>query len=103
MRSPSCSGRSATGRRSWARTIPDTLGACSDLAAALHQAGRLREAFPLYKRTLADRERLQGATHPDTMTARANLAYAYRSADKLKDALPLYARTLADRQAGPRP
>jgi hypothetical protein len=37
-------------------------------------AGRSAEAIPLYKRTLADCERLLGAEHPDTKAAQEGLA-----------------------------
>jgi Tetratricopeptide repeat len=37
-------------------------------------AGRTSEAIPLFKRTLADCERVLGADHPDTKAAREGLA-----------------------------
>src|SRR6266498_4142698 len=76
----------------------DTLASRSDLGSAYREAGRLGDAINLYKRTLADRERIQGPDHPDTLAARGNLAYAYHTARRPKDAIPLYERTLADRQ-----
>ena len=48
----------------------DTLGARDELAAACMAAGRHSDAIALYRRTLADRERSQGARHPETMTTR---------------------------------
>ena len=41
---------------------PDTIAARANLAFAYRSAGRLREAIPLYERTLADRVRVPGPT-----------------------------------------
>ena len=60
-----------------------TLGAADPLAEAtalnqqaltLYQQGRYAEAEPLYKRSLAIREKGLGPDHPDTATVRGNLA-----------------------------
>ena len=55
----------------------DTLGARDELAAAYLAAGQYSDAITLYRRTLADRERAQGARDPQTMTTRHGLADAY--------------------------
>ena len=68
----------------------------ANLADTYHLAHKLKDALPLYERTFADRERVQGPDHPDTITACGSLASAYHSARKLTMALPLYERTLAD-------
>jgi hypothetical protein len=49
-----------------------------------------------HERTLADRERVLGATHPNTLTSRNNLAAVYDDAGRLDEAIPLYERTLTD-------
>ena len=65
--------------------------------------GRMAEAIPLYKGTLADCERVRRTDHPDTLTTRNNLAMAYRAAGRTADAIPLFERMLADceRMRGP--
>ena len=67
-------------------------------ADAYRAAGQPADAIRLYRRTLADRERIQGPQHPDTMTARQKLADAYLADGRLKDALAQYKRVLADRE-----
>jgi Tetratricopeptide repeat len=62
-------------------THPDTLGSWNNLAMSYRAAGRTAEAIPLYKRTLADCERVLGADHPDTKAVRENfLGYDMRAA-----------------------
>ena len=84
---------------------PETLAARGNLAYAYRSAGRLKDALPVYRRTLAGRERAQGPDHPDTITARGNLADACFLAGRYKEAVPLYERTLAgqERAQGPGP
>ena len=77
---------------------PGHPGPGGNLAYAYRSAGKLKDAIPLYKRTVAGRERILGPDHPDTLAARGNLAAAYHTARRLKDAIPLYERTLADRE-----
>lgn len=48
-------------------------------ACGIREAGRAGEAIPLFKRPLADRERVLGHDHPDTLKSRNNLAAAYRA------------------------
>lgn len=52
----------------------DILKSRNKLAMSYLTAGRAAEAIPLYKRTLADCERMLGADHPDTKAAREALA-----------------------------
>ena len=52
----------------------------------------------LYRRTLADRERIQGPRHPDALAAREKLAGAYLAAGQLRDARKEYQRVLDGRQ-----
>jgi tetratricopeptide (TPR) repeat protein len=68
------------------------------LASAYQVAGRYQDAIRLGQRTLAERERRQGADHPDTMSTRGNLASTCLSAGKLKNAIEHGRRTLADRE-----
>ena len=108
MRSLSSSGPSRTASGSSATTTrtpwrqaatsppPDTLASCGNLAYAYRSAGKLKDAFPLYKRTVAGRERVLGPDHPDTLAARGNLAAAYHTARRQADAIAVFERTLAD-------
>ena len=53
---------------------PDTLQSRNNRAMRYLAAGRPAKAIPLYRRTLADCERVLGADHPDTRAAREDLA-----------------------------
>jgi tetratricopeptide (TPR) repeat protein len=55
--------------------------------------GRYAAAEPLYKRSLAIRETMQGADHPEVGIALMNLAELYRVQGRYADAEPLYKRT----------
>jgi len=59
---------------------------CGNLALAYQAAGRLKEAIPLFERTLAGFEQVLGETHPSTLTSRSNLAHAYQAAGRLDEA-----------------
>jgi hypothetical protein len=50
----------------------------------------------MLERTLADCERVLGASHPDTLMSRRNLATAYHAAGRTVAATALLQRTLAD-------
>jgi tetratricopeptide (TPR) repeat protein len=82
----------------WTRTAdhPDTPTSWNSLAMSYMAAGRAAEAIPLFKRTLADCERVLGADHPTTLRSRNNLAMSYRAAGRTAEAIPLLERTLAD-------
>jgi len=57
--------------------------------------GRPGKAIPLYKRTLADCQRLQGPGHSSTLRAQNNLAMCYRAAGRTAEAISLLERTVA--------
>ena len=73
-----------------------TLTARVGLAGAYWSAGRLKEAVPLFERTLADCERVLGPDHPHTLAARGNLAAAYWSAGRLEQAIDLHKKNLTE-------
>jgi hypothetical protein len=73
------------------------LSARSDLAGAYAAAGRDSVAIWLYKRTLADRERVLGDEDAATISSRDELAAAYVSGCKYPEAVALYERVVADR------
>ena len=75
---------------------PDTLGSWNSLAMSDLAAGQPARAIPLFKRTLADCERVLGADHPNTLRSRNNLAMCYRAAGRTAEAIPMLERTLAD-------
>jgi len=75
---------------------PDTLGSWNSLAMSYLTAGQPAKAIPLYKRTLADCERVLGANHPNTLRSRNNLAMSYQAAGRTAKAIPLLERTVAD-------
>ena len=59
--------------------------------AGLYQAqGRYAEAEPLYRRSLAIREKALGPEHPDVGAALNNLAVLYRAQGRYAEAEPLY-------------
>jgi tetratricopeptide (TPR) repeat protein len=64
-------------------------------ASELLHAGRYSEAEPLFKRSLAIRERVLGPNHPDVATALNNLAALYHAQGRDADAEPLYKRALS--------
>jgi hypothetical protein len=68
---------------------PTTLASCRSLATAYESAGRLKEAIPLFERTLSDCERVLGADHPSILTLRNKLADAYRTAGRFDEATRL--------------
>jgi tetratricopeptide (TPR) repeat protein len=74
----------------------NNLGSWNSLALSHLAAGRPAKAIPLYKRTLADCERVLGADHPNTLRSRNNLAMSYQAAGRTAEAIPLLERTLAD-------
>ena len=75
---------------------PDTLRSRNNRAMSYLAAGRPAKAIPLYRRTLADCERVLGVYHPYTLRSRNNLAMGYRAAGRTAEAIPLLERTLAD-------
>jgi tetratricopeptide (TPR) repeat protein len=75
---------------------PDTLRSRNNRAMSYLAAGRPAKAIPLYRRTLADCERVLGVYHPYTLRSRNNLAMGYGAAGRTAEAIPLLERTLAD-------
>ena len=55
-------------------------------------------AEPLYKRSLAIREKALGPDHPDVASSLNNLAWLYQRQGRYADAEPLYKRSLAIRE-----
>jgi tetratricopeptide (TPR) repeat protein len=70
----------------------------NNLADLYRAQGRYADAEPLYKRSLAIREKALGADHPDVATSLNNLANLYRAQGRYADAEPLYKRALAIRE-----
>ena len=67
----------------------------NNLAALYDDQGRYADAEPLYKRSLAIREKALGPDHPDVATSLNNLAVLYDEQGRYADAEPLYKRSLA--------
>jgi len=67
----------------------------NNLAALYHAQGHYAEAEPLYKRSLAIREKTLGPEHPDVATSLNNLAGIYKVQGHYAEAEPLYQRSLA--------
>ena len=67
----------------------------NNLAEAYRLQGRYAEAEPLYKRSLAIREKALGPEHPRVATTLNNLAVLYQAQGKYADAEPLYKLALA--------
>ncbi len=60
--------------------------------------GRYAEAEPLYKRSLAIREKVLGPEHPGVAQSLNNLAALYKAQGQYAEAEPLYQRALAIRE-----
>ena len=60
--------------------------------------GRYAEAEPLYRRSLAIREKQLGRDHPDVATSLNNLAVLYQAMGRYAEAEPLYRRSLEIRE-----
>jgi nephrocystin-3 len=69
-------------------------GLYSTLGSFLQKIGIYEQALPLYKRSLAIRENVQGFEHADTSTSLNNLASLYHAQGKYDEAIPLYQRAL---------
>jgi tetratricopeptide (TPR) repeat protein len=65
------------------------------LAETYRAQGHYAEAEPLYKRSLAIREKTLGPEHPDVATSLNNLAGIYKVQGHYAEAEPLYQRSLA--------
>ena len=87
---PADPGRSGARARSRA---PGYSGRAGRAGPGYQTVGQLKQAVPLYERTLVERERAD-PDHPDSIGARADLTYAYRIAGRMKQALPQYERVV---------
>ena len=67
------------------------------MAALYKTQGLYADAEPLYKRSLAIRDKALGPDHPDVADSINNLAELYRAQARYADAEPLYKRSLAIR------
>jgi len=70
----------------------------NNLAWVYDAQGNYGEAGPLYKRSLAIREKALGPEHPDVAQTLSNLALLYQSQVRYGEAEPLYKRSLAIRE-----
>ncbi len=68
------------------------------LGGVRYAQGKYAEAEPLYKRSLAIREKALGPEHPDVGQGLNNLAELYRTQGKYAEAAPLHKRALAIRE-----
>jgi tetratricopeptide (TPR) repeat protein len=66
-----------------------------------YDQGRYGDAEPLYKRSLAIREKALGRDHPDVASSLNNLAALYRNQGRYADALPLVQRVISTGHAWP--
>jgi tetratricopeptide (TPR) repeat protein len=64
----------------------------NNLAGLYATQGRYAQAEPLYKRSLAIKEKALGPHHPDVALSLNNLAGLYRKTDRVKEAEKLEAR-----------
>ena len=67
----------------------------NNLALLYATQGKYDQAEPLYKRSLAIREKALGPHHPDVAASLNNVAELYRAQGKYDQAEPLYQRSLA--------
>jgi CHAT domain-containing protein len=77
---------------------PDTGTSYHNLAANLHDQGKLAEAVPLYRTALAIRRKTIGEEHADTALTCNHLALALDEQGKSVQAEPLYRQALAIRR-----
>jgi len=76
----------------------------NNLAELYRLLGKFVDAEPLYKRSLAIREKALGPAHPDVAISLNNLAGLYHQQGKYNKAEPLYKRSLAiwEKALGPK-
>lgn len=72
----------------------DEAAALNRQAVQFYVQGRYAEAEPLFKRSLAIRERALGPEHPEFATSLNNLGEVYREQGRFAEAEPLYRRSL---------
>ena len=93
--SRSTGAASPSARRRWGPSTPTWRTSLNNLAELYQAQGRYAEAEPLYRRSLAIREKALGPEHPDVGTSLNNLAELYRAQGRYAEAEPLYRRSLA--------
>ena len=96
--SRSISARWRSEKRRSVPTIPMSRTSLNNLAALYRYQGRYADAEPLYKRSLAIREKALGPEHPDVAYSLNNLAALYELQGRYAEAEPLYKRSLAIRE-----
>jgi CHAT domain-containing protein len=64
----------------------------NNLASLYQDMGQYAEALPLYRRSLAIREKVHGPEHPAVAGSLNNLARLYQDMGQYADAMPLYTR-----------
>jgi tetratricopeptide (TPR) repeat protein len=69
----------------------------NNLAEMYEAQGQYAQAEPLYKRSLAIREKALGPDHPDVATSLENMAVLYRNTGREKAAVELDRRAAAIR------
>ena len=90
------SGRWRYRRKPFRPDHPDVATVREQPGGALRIQGRYAEAEPLYKRSLATREKSLGPDHPDVAGSLNNLAELYQIQGRYAEAEPLYKRSLGD-------
>jgi hypothetical protein len=71
----------------------------NNLATLYEKQDRHADSGPLFKRSLAIREKVLGRDHRDAATSLNNLASLYQAEGRTSDALPLVQRTIASGHA----
>ena len=84
MPSRSTSDRWRSMRKSLGPDHPDVATSLNNLALLYYEQGRYADAEPLYKRSLAIREKAVGPDHPDAAAALDNLAWLYDKGRSLR-------------------
>ena len=82
----------------WGPDHPEVALSLNNLAALYDDEGKYSEAEPLYKRSLAIREKVFGPDHPDVANSLNNLAFLYQHQGNDAEAELLYKRSLAIRE-----
>ena len=98
MPSRCTSGRWRYEKRRSVPIIPMLRRSLNNLASLYRAQGRYADAEPLYKRSLAIREKTLGPDHPDVAVSLNNLALLYQAQGRYADAEPFYKRSLAIRE-----
>ena len=97
-------GNYAEAEKQWSAALPEAekfgpqdprlATSLNNLAALYRAQGKYAQAEPLYRRSLAIREKALGPEHPDVAGSLNNLAALYRAQGKYAEAEPFYRRSL---------